>query len=171
MKFTVSFDLKAKLVTILTGFLFAIVIFFFVRRSEPGTGFWGSIGGDLTITLILLGVYSSAYIFSPRGYFIDHDGITIKRPLRDVLIKLSDIKSISAINKEIMNANVYRAFGSGGLFGYFGEFTFGRSGLMTWYATRTGNYVLIETNVGRKIILTPDDLGIVAAVRERLNIK
>lgn len=32
---------------------------------------------------------------------------------------------------------------------------------MTWYATRTNNYVMIVTEDNKKIVLTPDDMQMI----------
>jgi hypothetical protein len=166
MKFNASLDVKAKIVTLSTTTLFGVIIYLFISHGDHERHFWNSIGGDLIGTVILTGVYAFTYALSPRAYILEKEKITIKRPGRDVVIQMSDIRDISAVNKDAMNANVERAFASDGLFGYFGEFTSGGFGLMTWYATRKANYVLLETNYRHKIILTPDDTGFIDEVRK-----
>jgi hypothetical protein len=54
-----------------------------------------------------------------------------------------------------------RTFGVGGLFGYFGKFHTPNIGHITFYATQRVNKVLIVTKQGKKIILTPDDIGLI----------
>jgi hypothetical protein len=57
-----------------------------------------------------------------------------------------------------------RLGGNGGLFGFYGEFRtpFGRT---SWYATKLTNYILIETVNNGRIIITPDDTGMIKNIR------
>ncbi len=58
-----------------------------------------------------------------------------------------------------------RAGGNGGIFGFYGEFKNGY-GDMTWYATKSNNYLMIETFQGDKIVLTPNDKAMVKEIRQ-----
>jgi hypothetical protein len=73
-----------------------------------------------------------------------------------VHIDRNQIKSVELLDKEQL-AWVFRTFGVGGLFGYYGKFANTKLGSMTWYATRRNKTVLIETLDNKKIILTPDE--------------
>jgi len=105
----------------------------------------------ISLTLILL----IAYAFRPNNYSISDDKLLIHRMVGDVKIMRSDIKSVEMIDESKVK-NSIRTFGSGGFFGSYGKFWNSTLGSMTWYVTRKNNFVLVETNDGKKIILTPD---------------
>jgi hypothetical protein len=44
------------------------------------------------------------------------------------------------------------------LFGYWGSFSNGEFGRMTWYATNLNNAVMIESKNGKRIMITPNDV-------------
>jgi hypothetical protein len=69
---------------------------------------------------------------------------------------LIDIKSIELLDKESLKGTI-RTFGVGGLFGYWGKFSNNKIGVMTWYATKRENAVLITTFSNKKVLLTPDN--------------
>lgn len=61
---------------------------------------------------------------------------------------------------------VWKTFGNGGLFGFYGEFKNDRYGYMTWYATKRSNYVMLETTEREKIVLTPDNVDMVTEIKK-----
>ena len=85
-------------------------------------------------------------------------------------IKLTDIAEIRIIPEGELIPGI-RTFGSGGLFGYFGQFNYKGIGNVTLFATQKRNRVFIKTKQGRKIIITPDDLGITEQLKENLRPK
>ena len=106
----------------------------------------------ISLTLILL----IAYLFRPNNYSVDEDKLLIHRMIKDVEIKRDNIKYVEIIDESKVK-NSIRTFGSGGFFGSFGKFWNSTLGSMTWYVTRKNNFVLVETNDQKKIILTPDN--------------
>ena len=64
--------------------------------------------------------------------------------------------NVELLDKERLNGSI-RTFGVGGLFGYWGRFANSKIGVMTWYATRRDNAVLITKFNNKKIVLTPDE--------------
>ncbi len=111
----------------------------------------------LTITVIpIIVICLIAYSFRPNNYSVDEDKLLIHRMIKDVEIKRDNIKSVEIIDESKVK-NSIRTFGSGGFFGSFGKFWNSTLGSMTWYVTRKNNFVLVETNDQKKIILTPDN--------------
>jgi Bacterial PH domain len=106
--------------------------------------------------LILFLIYVIGYLFAPRNYSITADTVLINRPLTNIKIKKSDIKSVDIIERNKIS-KAWRIFGVGGLFGYYGRFWNSEMGSMTFYATRTADAILIQTHADNKIILTPDE--------------
>jgi|LakMenEpi03Aug12_release.lakeMendotaPanAssembly.Ray.scaffolds.fasta_scaffold15101_11 hypothetical protein len=96
------------------------------------------------------------YGFSPKGYAITEHDLVIFRPFKNKHYPLKTLKSISLLTPEEMKWTA-RVFGVGGLFGYFGLFRNKRFGNMVWYASRRGNFVVLERKTGKTLVLSPDD--------------
>lgn len=84
--------------------------------------------------------------------------------MKDQTIAIRSIKNVFLPEKETMMWTK-RTLGNGGLFGYYGKFSNENYGDMRWYATRRDNYLMIETNANQKIVLTPDDIGMLSEVQ------
>lgn len=104
----------------------------------------------------LLLIYLVPFAFRPDNYVLTIDKLIVQRPLSDVKINRSEIKSVEQIDKEKF-IHTFRTLGVGGLFGYFGKFANTELGSMTWYATRRDKTVLVTTIDNKKIVLTPDN--------------
>jgi hypothetical protein len=96
------------------------------------------------------------YGFSPKGYVLSDGVLTVLRPFKVKNFPLSDIQSVTAVEKKNLKGSI-RTFGVGGLFGYYGLFRNSTYGNMTWYATRRDRFVVIERSNGKTIVITPDD--------------
>jgi hypothetical protein len=135
MTYKTSLDNLTKSITIAVTLLFGSIIvsqFFLMRAELP-------IFVPIIVTLFLLLVYIGTYVFSPQGYTLNVDGLTIHRYYSDVHIPMENIKSVEIIAKESMKWTI-RTFGVGGLFGYYGNFTNRKFGSMIFYATRRNNF-------------------------------
>jgi hypothetical protein len=104
---------------------------------------------------IFIIIYLITFLYRPVAYTINGDSISIKRLIGSKNIALSDIANVTAIERKQLRWAV-RLFGVGGLFGYWGTFTNGQFGRMTWYATNLNKAVMIETKKGKRIVITPD---------------
>ena len=151
MTYKTSLDNLAKGITIGVTILFvAILIGQFSIIKDTG---W-AVPIITTVTLFL--IYFISFAFSPINYEVSAQDLTIHRLFIDVNIDRSQIKSVELLDKEKLGW-VFRTFGVGGLFGYYGKFANTKFGSMTWYATRRDKTVLVETMNNKKIILTPDE--------------
>lgn len=90
--------------------------------------------------------------------------MTIVRPAGAKRIKLADIREIRVVSDPEM-AGAIRIFGVGGLFGYYGRYYVPQLGSMIFYATRRDNQVYIQTKQGKKIVLTPQNIGMVESLK------
>ena len=149
MIFKTSLDKLSMVVTIGITLIFGLIII----------GQYATIrDGDNTIpnylTFVLLLIHSIAFSFWPKSYTLTADKLIINRPLINVKINRSDIKSVEQIGKDKFGYT-FRMFGVGGLFGYYGKFVNATLGSMTWYATRRNKAVLITTLENKKIIVNP----------------
>jgi hypothetical protein len=151
MTYKTSLDNLAKGITIGVTILFvAILIGQFSIIKDTG---W-AVPIITTVTLFL--IYFISFAFSPINYEVSAQHLSIHRLLIDVNIDRNQIKSVELLDKEKLGW-VFRTFGVGGLFGYYGKFANTKLGSMTWYATRRNKTVLIVTLDNKKIILTPDE--------------
>ena len=149
MIFKTTLDNIAKLTTVGVALLFFVIIAIGLLSSKDESE------KTILLAIILILIYGFSYAFSPKMYEITEDSIIVKRPYRDVVLKLSQIKSISKIDDEQLRYTV-RTFWVGGLFGYFGKFWNKKLGMMTWYATRRNKVIMLTTTKDNKIILTPN---------------
>jgi len=151
MTYSASLDNLAKGVTIGITVLFAGIIigqFSIIKETDSTIPIY-------TLATLLI-IYLGAFLFRPIDYSLSHDGITIRRLIKDVKIAREQIVSVEVINSNKIEGSI-RTFGVGGLFGYYGKFANFELGSTTWYATRRQKTVLIKTINNKKIILTPDE--------------
>lgn len=102
------------------------------------------------ITIIILSIILIPSMYTPIRLSINNEKIVLKRVIGNIEINLNDIKSVTLIsNREISNS--IRTFGSGGLFGYIGQFKNNILGNYTMYATEKKNLMYINTKKGKYI--------------------
>jgi len=151
MTYKTSLDNLAKMVTIVVTIIFAVIIvvqFSLINDEAQSVPIF-------TTTLFLL-IYFGIFSFRPVSYILTPDQLIIHRPLSNIKILRTDIKTVEHIDKNDLKWSI-RIFGVGGLFGYWGKFRNKKMGTMTWYATRRNNVVLVTTIHQKKIILTPNE--------------
>ncbi|MES2520270.1 MAG: PH domain-containing protein [Bacteroidota bacterium] len=149
--FTTSLDKSNKITTTAVLALIIIIVGFSLYKIGQ------SDQEILTITIIpIIIICLIAYLFRPNNYAVSDDKLFIHRMIKDVEIMRNDIKFVEMIDESKVK-NSIRKFGSGGFFGSYGMFWNSTLGSMTWYVTRKNNFVLVETNDQKKIILTPDN--------------
>jgi hypothetical protein len=151
MTYKTSLDKTAITITIGVTVLFAIIIggqYSIIKDAGRATPIY-------TTTACLL-IYFIAFAFRPINYVVTEEEIIVRRPILNVHIKRTDIKSAELIERNKITGSI-RTFGVGGLFGYYGSFANFSLGRMTWYATRRDKPVLVKTIDNKKIIFTPND--------------
>lgn len=157
MQYNTSLDLTSRIVTILITLLFLVSIGFAIYQvSSPGSGI-DDLYGAVFSTVLLLGIYFFCYLYRPMSYIISEGKLVVKRPIKDVILNLSELKQVRIASKQDLKLTI-RTFGNGGLFGFYGKFRNSTFGNMTWYATRLNNYLILFTTNAGKIVLTPDDI-------------
>jgi hypothetical protein len=154
MEFKATLDMKTNIITAIVIMILLGIAYFLphwaTQEGEPNQLI--IFGLPLFNILIIL----LAYYFSVKSYLVDNQFITIKRPFTNVKINRQEIANISAIELEAMKGAL-RLFGSSGVFGYYGIFRNSTLKNFTMYGTQTENYILIELQNGKKIVLTPDE--------------
>jgi len=151
MDFTATFDRSARLITVflllfVAGMISAVVAVF----AQHNFGIYSYLG----ILLVVL-IFAVTYGFSVTGYRLTFNHIIVRRPLGDKKIARADIQSAQRLSKGALSWSL-RAFGVGGLFGYFGRFYNRKMGSMTWFLTRRDRTILLLLKDGRKIVISPD---------------
>jgi hypothetical protein len=125
----------------LIGFL--IVVFLFVLNDSVL-----SVSLIIMLTLIL----ASPFLWAPRGYVLHGNLVVVRRPIGEAEIALAQPAS-----RWKWTWWGLRLFGSGGMYGYFGLFTFRGLGTVRMYATHRHKLVLVTDVNGKKNLLSPDD--------------
>jgi hypothetical protein len=152
MEFKASMDMKTNIITAaVILLLFSVSNVTALLSGQISLGEYSVLG----LPLIALLTCVLGYGFSVRGYTLTPDQLIVKRPFKNAVFLRSDIAETTAFGKETMGF-VWRLFGSGGFFGYFGIFSSRQLGRFTMYGTQTQNYVLVSFNNGKKIVLTAD---------------
>lgn len=164
-KYTASADKQVKIITALVIVLFTVVLgkeFFNPHIFKKTLTFPVLIPVILMPSIILV-----TYIFTPLEYQLTQSELIIKRPLRNIKYKLSDIKSIHVYQGSSFLKGAIRTFGNGGLFGYTGWFSLSGYGDAILYAKRKDQAILLLINK-RTIVITPDDLTMADEIRNHI---
>ena len=143
--FAAPWDNLVKGVTIC---VFAVMIFVMIV--------FGFVAGSLSILVGMLALYSailgSLYLWAPRAYTVTDNKIVVKRLLGDFQITVAQ-------KPERWRWTWWgiRLFGSGGLYGYYGYFSFKGLGRVCMHATNRNNLVLVKDEKGRRFLLSPSE--------------
>lgn len=100
---------------------------------------------------ILIFVTAFMSIFTPLGLIVDDEYIAVKKLVGRVVIKKSDILSITPVEGAVVRRSA-RLAGSNGVFGYWGKYRSRAIGSYTLYATNLDRLALIETAKKKYII-------------------
>ena len=92
------------------------------------------------------------YLWAPRGYILHDNEVVVKRLIGDAKIAVAE-----AASHWKWTWWGLRLFGSGGLYGYYGIFTFKGTGMVRMHATNRHKLVLIRDVKGKRHLLSPDD--------------
>ena len=165
MEYKATLDLKSKIITGFVGVLFLGITVYNFKLIDFKTGDTTQTTVLTLTTVLIVSLFTFCYLYRPLRYVVDKNKLIVKRPIKDLIIEFSNIKDAFLPTKESMKSTI-RTFGNGGLFGYFGSFRNGTYGGMTWYATKTSNYLIIVTSDNHKIVLTPDDTGMINEIKK-----
>ena len=152
MEYKATLDKTSKIVTgiitilFLGNFAYTLTLFFEAKGDLT------LFGANIFMIICFLLIYALRYLYRPIKYRINNESIAIQRTLNDLIINIKDIRGTFATNKEQLPN-----FIGGGFWGYHGRSKTKSMGNMLFYATKRDNYVIIETNDNKKIVLTPDN--------------
>lgn len=155
--------------TIIITILFAGQITFFASLIDKVKGSPFGLSALLLFGILMpIAIYATCYLYRPIKYLVTDKKVIVKRLAKDVTIDISEIRDAYIVKNEFMRWTK-KTFGNGGLFGFYGEFKNDSFGDMVWYATQKKNYVMLETTLKEKIILTPDNTDMVKEIRKLIN--
>lgn len=165
MQYKASLDTLAKIIT-------AGVVILFVAVGQDSAKELIHANGDTTVIitesgllLLFILVFVGCWFYAPQSYTIDNTNLIINRKAGNIIIKRADIAHVRAMDNSEMKWAL-RTFGVSGLFGYYGKFYAPKIGSITMYATQRKNRILILTKQGQKIIITPDDTGMIEKLKQ-----
>lgn len=138
-----------------------------VRSILAAEGDLKVIGVHALILILFLAIIILAWGFAPRSYSLSQGTLIIKRPFGVVEVGLKEILEARVLEQDELQGLI-RTFGVGGLFGYFGKFHSDKHGHMYFYASQRKNQCLIITKENKKIVITPDDLGLLDEIQRGL---
>lgn len=148
MEFEAKLDRHVQMLTVLSIVILGGIYLFMMVNSRCISG-----GKNLYFLFLILALLLP-YIFAPRKFIVNSDGIGIKRIAGTVLIPWGSIKSVKRHKNISFGKGVITIFGSQGLYGYFGLFRIKNIGKVYAYLTSIKDCVLIETK-SKKYLLSP----------------
>lgn len=164
MDYKSSLDTLCKIIT-------AGVFILFLTIGQKNVRAIIAAHGDLAPTLIhgtvflfLMSTLVFTYLYRTTHYSVSTSELIIHRPIKDRIIQITDISEIRQVDSSDFSG-ILRTFGNGGLFGYYGKYYSTKLGSMTWYVTQRKNRILIQTQQGKNIVISPDDIGLLDKVQ------
>jgi len=163
MDFKTSLDPLAKGMTAVAFAIFGLLslsqIYSYLRSPREMV----DLAAMAVAIAIFAGLLLSTYSYSPLGYSVRDGALVIHRPWKPVVIPLEEIRAVQLVAPEEVRGGL-RAFGVGGLFGYYGLFFYPRlGGYVRFYLRNKRNPILLDTIRG-KLLLSPDSSGLVPAL-------
>lgn len=155
MEYKASLDRLSIVMTVMTFLLLAWAAFKLLHSPDL-----------MAFVLIGAAVVTICYGLHTQKYVIGNGMLLIHRPVKNVSFPTADIQQTKILEPNEMTGTI-RAFGVGGLFGYFGKFYNRKFGFMTFYTTQRKNRILIQFKSGKKIIISPDDVSIINYLKEK----
>jgi hypothetical protein len=165
--YSAGLDRTSIIITCVIALLFGALLFFNISKLPEATDQPAALVGLIISSLAMLIVFAGSYLYHISAYQLSETELIICRPIADKIIDLNLLVRVESVQNAQMKHTI-RTFGNGGLFGYFGKFTNDHFGGMTWYVTQRKNYVAVHLQDKRVIILSPDDLALVQALKQRI---
>lgn len=119
----------------------------------------GDLIGAIAFLLLIAGigipVFAVSWYYSPEKYTTSERGITIIRPVGDIVIPIEEITKVEP--KDYRSWKLLRTWGNGGLFSISGKFWNKTDGSF-WCYGKNNNFVMIHAK--SKWVVTPDDMNL-----------
>jgi hypothetical protein len=157
-RYKASMDKVAWVITISSCALLGFVSYISVSRILDSAEFSGYAVHVVSLVIcITTGI--GTWLYAPSSYEVTRQELIVRRPATNKRFLLSEIVSARLLDKSEMKGTI-RTFGVGGLFGYYGKFASSSLGPFTMYGTQMRKLLLIHLRSGKKVIISPDDTGI-----------
>ena len=118
--------------------------------------------------LLLVGGFSLAYWFAPRGYLVDGASVAIERLAGRKAMPLENLRAARLMEPSELAQSIWRFPAVGGVFGFYGIFETPALGRHRWYASRDEDLVLLQTADGPVVISPDEPAAFVREVNQRL---
>jgi len=168
MTYRASLDSFARALTLTALFLILLPAGTIIYELLTGPYRFEHISAPLLVLALIVGLILFIHAFAPQSYSITERHLIINRPASRVILNLSDITEIQLLEKNALWGGI-RLLGVGGMFGYYGIFWHKKYGRITLYATRSDNKILITFRDGKKILVTPDSLEMLDALKKAVS--
>ena len=115
--------------------------------------------GAIAVVVLLLAIYGVVWFgCRPARFVITDSHLDIVFPAWRRSIPRADVVGVRMLAAEQFQAEFGWAIriGAGGLWGGFGWLQTARQGLLEFYVSTTGQFLLIERAAGRSLLITPD---------------
>jgi len=141
---------------LVTGVTLAIPVIWAVMIFTVGQGIWKTslaVIGGFAVTVAGIWLY-----LRPSSYTVDDERVIVRWPLRRLTLKRSEIGHAQSLDRATLRRDFgwSARVGVGGLFGTFGLLWTTKRGWMSAYATTTDNWVLLEREGGRPLLISPE---------------
>ena len=164
LHFSSSMDKGTKLKTLFVFLLFACIagVSWYYIKDQP----------DLLPFLILLiliyaGIMSYGIAETPVRYTISDDTFSIVSRWNTIRIPLKDIQAVREFGVEDKK-KFRKNLGAEGVLGNVGSYSSALHKELTLYTSRDTNWVLMTRKNGKKVVISPDDMGLVEYLRREL---
>jgi hypothetical protein len=158
--FYIKLNLFSKIISSLALVICSLLVWYLPQSmTDPGY---------VLVLMFLVLVVVTAWGFHPMSYSRTEDALIIRRPFSNASYPFADIESVSWCSKLELGIS-FRAFASGGLFGYFGLINFSSIGTCTVYAGNYRNPILLRLKNGSQVILSEEDNAFYTQIRQRIN--
>lgn len=139
-------DRSASIITVLTAVLLTAMSVLFLLKVPLGWIF----------VIFSIGLVLGCYLYSVKSYRFEGGNLIIEKVAAGkTVIPVAEIQSYLIV-EDFMTLKPLRAFGNGGLFGYYGIFTTHDYGNMSCYLTSLHQVVIIKSRRGI-IALSPEN--------------
>lgn len=118
--------------------------------DEEGSYIWLML--LIMFAAIFSAVFTGAWAYSPRAYFLSDKGIRIDRPINSITIPMKEINKVEEIDFNPLKT--LKKWGNSGLFSMTGSF-YNKTHGNFWMYAKNDNYVMIHAD--KKYVLSPDD--------------
>ena len=155
-------DRRTRIKTVFVFLIFALLTGFLFLKSDNHK--------ELLVFAIFFSLtYLIAWIFglykTPISYKVLNSDLLIISRFSQVSINIRDIRNLRIFDSKDRKGLI-RIFGAEGVIGNIGFYSSTRNSKMTILTSRDTNWTLISTKDNKKIVISPDDLGLINVVND-----